>query len=201
MKIKYCLLYTFVFPIIHNFTLLNETGKAHANESVYVYCADKQGNWDWLKDTKGNYVLTNGSWESSGRSCLSPFDPGIHNWEKYSYFLIDGGERQILSLKNQCINQFTSYDTPYAYYSGATANWYPFAVNKNKILNGKITLIIYNIGILIPVTENEKFIRHYPEKEYLTQHDISSTFDCLKGRTNYNSSSSNFYYTPNHFLY
>lgn len=180
MKNISCIFCTLLFPL---YSLTGEGLKAHA-ESLSVYCADNNGNWDWLTDDRSNYVKVSGSWNSGERVCdfIRPPAPYItpdESVQTYANFIVEGGENKIRSLQTQCTSKFLTYNTPYVSYSNGF--WYPLAVHKNKILNGEMTLLNYYVHespIPSRNTQNFKNKNLYPEKEYITQEDLKNAIDC-----------------------
>ncbi|APJ02862.1 hypothetical protein [Silvanigrella aquatica] len=101
-----------------------------ANE-VYVYCADKKENWQWLKNNN-EYVKVEGDWGEK-----------LMNYSSYFYYFIPkGGLNEINILKQMCLKNFGNdfiYPQP-GYFN--SSYWSVFAYNSNEIYVGHITHFI-----------------------------------------------------------
>ncbi|APJ02770.1 hypothetical protein [Silvanigrella aquatica] len=145
--------------------------------NLRVYCADSNGNWNWLK-TNDRFETLNGFWNTSQRSCK--FNMTDYQSDSYSYFIALGGEQEINKLVTACRKKFTTLATPYVYYVNGSSSWFPIASHENRILNGRITIKSILPTSFIPIKSNLNFDMIYPNKLFITKSDISNDPNCFK---------------------
>ncbi|APJ02754.1 hypothetical protein [Silvanigrella aquatica] len=145
--------------------------------NLRVYCADSNGNWDWLKNND-IYETLNGYWKAGVRSCK--FNMTEYQSDSYSYFIAQGGMQDINKLVTACKKKFETLTTPYVYYVNDSSSWFPIASHENWILNSIITIKSILPSSFIPIKSNLNFVMIYPNKSFINKNDISNDPNCFK---------------------
>lgn len=108
--------------------------KANAS-NIYVYCSDKNSNWNWLSNQN---VKVNGQW------VYENIVPTLY----IKYFIIQGGVKNYIKLRNECIKEF-GIDYIYPQPAGsAIEGWHTFAIDEKIKLPGVFSYIVVPRGFL-----------------------------------------------------
>ncbi len=103
--------------------------KMSYSDEVYVYCADKEKNWKWLKYGKER-VRISGQWIDMRKKLFN------NSTLSTKYFAIDGYKEDILKLRELCvIQQGINYQFIQAANSYFT-HWYPIGISNKEVAPG-----------------------------------------------------------------
>ena len=124
-------------------------------EPAYVYCANKNYKWEWLKENNKK-VTVEGQWDTL-----------IFNINVYiKYLRVDGGQAKIEELSQQCVKQYgEQYYIPQPAHS-IFSEWYSFGTNSH-LFNGLFHIQTYNFSYDFSMEFSNREIFPFEHERYL----------------------------------